>query len=226
MLAQHDHDVIDRGPRGAATERLCALSREQKPVGDLIRFVVAPDGAVVPDLKRKLPGRGVWLTASHDALAQAVKRKLFAKSFKTDVRAGQELIAQTEQLLARGALDALSIAGKAGTVLCGFARVEKALAGENVLALLNASDGAADGIRKVKGLARRREEEKTGEIRMIDAFSSSQLDLALGRSNVVHAALLAGDASSGFLARYERYQRFRTGKAGDPEQAKTRHQDA
>jgi predicted RNA-binding protein YlxR (DUF448 family) len=226
MLAQHDHDVMDRGPKGAASERLCALSREQKPIADLIRFVVAPDGAVVPDLKRKLPGRGVWVTASENALAQAVKRKLFAKSFKRDVRAGDELVGQTERLLARSALDALSIAGKAGQVSCGFARVEKALAEENVAALLHASDGAADGTRKLNGLLRRREGEKPAEIRTIDAFSSSQLDLALGRSNVVHAALLAGDASSGFLARYERYQRFRTGKAGDPEQVKTRRQDA
>jgi predicted RNA-binding protein YlxR (DUF448 family) len=226
MLAQHDHDVTDRGPKGPASERLCAVSREQKPVGDLIRFVVAPDGAVVADLKRKLPGRGVWITGSRDALAQAVKRKLFAKSFRQDVRAGDDLVTQTGRLLERHALDSLSIAGKAGLVPSGFARVEKALTGEDVLALIHASDGAADGIRKLNGLLRRREAEKPAEIRTIDVFSSSQLDLALGRSNVVHAALLAGDASNGFLARYERYQRFRTGKAGDPEQANARRQDA
>ncbi len=226
MLAQQDIDVIDRGPKGAAAERFCALSREVKPVGELIRFVVGPDGSIVPDVKRKLPGRGLWLTADQDTLAQAVKRNLFAKNFKKEVRAGEDLVAQTEKLLERSVLDALAIAGKAGQVLSGFTRVEAALGSEKVTAILHARDGAADGIRKIDALVRRREEENPREITKIGAFASSQLDLALGRSNVVHAALLAGDASSGFLARYQRYERFRTGKAGNPGQAKTRHQDA
>jgi predicted RNA-binding protein YlxR (DUF448 family) len=226
MLAQQDIDVIDRGPKGAAPERFCALSREVKPVDDLIRFVIAPDGAVVPDLKRKLPGRGMWVTASHDALAQAVKRNLFAKSFKKEVRADGDLVAQTERLLERSVLDALAIAGKASQVLSGFTRVEAALGSETVVAVLHARDGAPDGIRKVNALVRRREEENPREIVKIGAFTTAQLDLALGRSNVVHAALLAGDASSGFLARYQRYERFRTGIAGNPGQAITRHQDA
>lgn len=226
MLAQPDNDVIDRGPKGAVTERYCALSREVKPVGDLIRFVIGPDGAVVPDLKRKLPGRGLWVTASEDALSQAVKRNVFAKSFKNDVRAGDDLVAQTGRLLERSVLDALAIAGKAGQAIAGFTRVEAALGSDDVVAVLHARDGAADGIRKIDGLVRRREEENPRGIRTIGTFASSQLDLALGRSNVVHAALLAGDASSGFLARYQRYERFRTGKAGNPGQAKTRHQDA
>jgi hypothetical protein len=168
----------------------------------------------------------MWVTASHDALVQAVKRNLFAKGFRKDVRAGGDLVAQTEQLLERSSLDALAIAGKAGQVLCGFTRVEAALGSEKVVAVLHARDGAADGIRKLDAAIRRREDEKPGEIAKIGTFASAQLDLALGRSNVVHAALLAGDASSGFLARYERYQRFRTGTAGHPAQAKTRHQDA
>jgi predicted RNA-binding protein YlxR (DUF448 family) len=226
MLAQLDIDVTDRGPKGGAPERLCVLSREQKPVADLIRFVVAPDGAVVPDIKRKLPGRGVWVTVSQDALAQAVKRRLFAKSFGKDVRAGDELVAQTAALLERSVLDALSIAGKAGQAVCGFTRVEAALGRDRVAALLHASDGAADGTRKLNAILRRSGDENPAATVIIDTFSSSQLDLALGRSNVVHAALLAGDASSGFLARYERYQRFRTGKAGNPNEARTRHQDA
>ncbi len=226
VLAQIDDQVTDRGPKGAATERFCALSREVKPVADLIRFVVAPDGSIVPDLKRKLPGRGVWVTANEAALTQAVKRKVFAKTFKKDVRAGDDLVGQTLTLLERSALDALAIAGKAGQAVSGFTRVEAALGKDDVIAVVHASDGAADGIRKLDNLLRRREEEMSGAIARIDAFSSAQLDLALGRSNVVHAALLAGDASKGFLARYERYERFKTGKAGNPGQVRTRHQDA
>ncbi|HVY00581.1 MAG TPA: RNA-binding protein [Pseudorhodoplanes sp.] len=219
MLARQDDNVIDRGPTGAAAERCCALSREVKPVGELIRFVIGPDGGIVPDVKHKLPGRGVWLTASRDALGRAVKANVFAKSFRKDVRAPDDLVAQTERLLERAALDALAIAGKARQAVCGFARVEAALAGGEAVALLHASDGAADGIRKLNGLLRRRGEQNAGEIAIIDTFSSAQLDLAFGRPNVIHAALLAGDASKGFLARYRRYERFRTGIAGNPGQA-------
>jgi predicted RNA-binding protein YlxR (DUF448 family) len=219
MLARQDNDATDRGPKGAATERCCALSREVKPVADLIRFVIAPDGAVVPDLKRKLPGRGVWVTASHDALAQAVQRNLFAKSFRKEVRAPADLVSQTETLLERAALDALAIAGKAGQAVCGYIRVEAALTGERAVALLHASDGSADGSRKLDGLARRGGQDRPAAIAIIGTFSSAQLDLAFGRSNVIHAALLAGDASTGFLARYRRLERFRTGKAGNPKQA-------
>ena len=87
MLATLDDTALDGGPRkGAATERFCVVEREVRPVEELIRFVVGPDGAVVPDLKRNLPGRGLWVTATHQAVDQAFRRKLFAKGFKRDVR--------------------------------------------------------------------------------------------------------------------------------------------
>ena len=67
-----------------------------RPVADLIRFVIGPDGEAVPDLKRKLPGRGVWVTATQDALADAIKRKVFARGFKRDVRLPRDFVARTE----------------------------------------------------------------------------------------------------------------------------------
>jgi predicted RNA-binding protein YlxR (DUF448 family) len=227
MLARIDEEnATDGGPKGAATERFCVVTREVKPVSELIRFVVAPDGAVVPDLKRKLPGRGLWLSGNRDALGQAIRRNLFARGFKSEVRAGTDLIATTELLLERAALDALAIAGKAGVVLSGFTRVETAMGREKLVAIFHARDGAADGVRKLDAAMRRNTAESADQIERIDTFTSSQLDLALGRPNVVHAALLAGDASKGFLARYARLQRFRTGKAGNPGHDKARHQDA
>ena len=87
MLATLDDNPLDGGPRkGVATERFCVVAREVRPVGELIRFVVGPDGAVVPDIRRNLPGRGLWVTATHQAVDQAFRRKLFAKGFKRDVR--------------------------------------------------------------------------------------------------------------------------------------------
>src|SRR5256885_8893254 len=118
MLAKADTDDADHGPREGrrGTERLCALTREVKPTDELIRFVAAPDGTIVPDLKRRLPGRGVWITASRAIVDEAVKRNVFARSLKRDVRATSELGARVERQLESAALDALGIAHKAGRV--------------------------------------------------------------------------------------------------------------
>jgi predicted RNA-binding protein YlxR (DUF448 family) len=210
MLARTNDLEFDTGPgsRRAGTDRYCAVTRSVKPVTDMIRFVAGPDG-VVPDLKRKLPGRGVWVTASRTALSDAIRRKVFARPFGQEVRVPAELVALTEQLLERAALDALAIAGKARLVVSGFSKVEAALTAENVVALIHAADAAPDGVRKLTGAALRRMDEAGIGMSVIQAFKSAQLDLALGRSNVVHAALLAGRASATFLARSALLARFR-----------------
>src|SRR2546423_3763140 len=213
MLARADIDT-DHGPREGrrGTERLCALTREVRPLDELIRFVAAPDGTIVPDLKRRLPGRGVWVTANRAAVDEAAKRNVFARSLKREVRAISELGARVERQLESAALDALGIAHKAGRVAIGFGRTETALAGvPPVVAILNATDGTPDGARKIAAAAAKRQTvENPGEIPIISVFTSTQLDLALGRSNVIHAALLAGPASNGFLARCQSLERFRT----------------
>ncbi len=206
---------LDRGTASVASgmERHCALTRALKPVAELIRFVVGPAGNVVPDVKRKLPGRGLWITASRAAVEEAVKRNVFARGFKRPVTAGPQLAEETERLLLRAALDALAIAGKAGLVLAGFAKVEGALAREDIAALIHAADASADGIRKLEGkldaALQRKTPEKSSEIAIVDLFTGGQLDLALNRPNVVHAALLAGPGAATFLARAARLKRFR-----------------
>jgi uncharacterized protein len=220
MLAQakeqsHDHG-LDSGPRRGApgTERFCAVAGKVKPASAMIRFVLGPDGKPVPDLRRRLPGRGVWITATREALAQAVKRKVFARAFKRDVGPVADLVAATEQLLERAALDALAVAHKAGKVAIGFARVERVLAGDPVVGLIDAAGAAPDGSRKLAATARRRFGEGA-ELPLVAAFTSAQLDLALGRSNVVHAALLAGPESETFLARLKRLDYFRSNTADE-----------
>ena len=213
MLASADIEDTDRGPRQgrSGTERLCAATRVVRPIGELIRFVVAPDGAIVPDLKRRLPGRGVWVTAARNVLDEAVRRNVFARSFKREVRAAADLGPEVERQLENAALDALAMVHKAGRAAIGFAKTESALAASPVVAVLTASDGSPDGARKIAAAAARRQsDENTREIPVIAAFTSAQLDLAFGRSNVIHAALLAGPASNGFLARCQSLDRFRT----------------
>src|SRR5450631_2734369 len=142
---------LDRGTISVAkgTERSCALTRDLKPVSAMIRFVVGPAGEAVPDIKRKLPGRGIWITSTRAAIEEAVKRNVFARGFKRDVRVAGDLAAEVERLLQRAALDALAIAAKAGAVVGGFAKVEAALGRDDILALIHASDGSALGKRKL-----------------------------------------------------------------------------
>ena len=211
MLAIVDGE-LDNGPRTkSATMRMCAVSREVRPVDELIRFVLSPQGEVVPDLKRKLPGRGLWITASRARVAEAVRRNQFSRGFKRDVRAAQTLASDTEKLLVRGAIEALAMAAKAGQVVSGFAKVEEALAGGQATALIHASDGAADGIRKLDAIVRQRGENhgESPAFPVVTALTSAELDLALGRANVVHAALLAGPAGKTFLSRSQILVRYR-----------------
>ena len=204
---------LDNGPRTdrSATMRMCAVTRQVRPIGDLIRFVVAPSGGVIPDLKRKLPGRGLWVSASRQAVAEAVRRNQFSKGFKRELRVSPTLATDTEALLVRGAIDALAMAAKAGQVISGFGKVEDALKSRQARALIHASDGAADGIRKLDAIVRQNPgiNDESGPFPVVTALTSEQLDLALGRSNVIHAALLAGPASKTFLSRSHILVRYR-----------------
>ena len=218
MLAIADPD-LDDGPRTnrSATTRMCAVSRAVLPIDELIRFVVSPQSEVIPDLKRKLPGRGLWVSASRQAVAEAVRRNQFSKGFKREVRAAPTLAADTEALLVRSLIEALAMAAKAGQVVSGFGKVEDALkprqVQDTIKALIHASDGAADGIRKLDAVARQNagNNDESREFPVVTALTSEQLDLALGRSNVIHAALLAGPASKTFLSRSQTLVRYRDG---------------
>jgi uncharacterized protein len=213
MLALADPADLDNGPRTnrSGTMRMCAVSREVRPIDELIRFVVAPSGEVIADLKRKLPGRGLWVSASHKAVAEAARRNQFGKGFKRDVRVSPTLASDTETLLVRGAIEALAMAAKAGQVVAGFAKVEGALEARQAVALIHAADGAADGIRKLDAIARQNpgKSSESPEFPVVDVLTSEQLDLALGRSNVIHAALLAGSAGKTFLSRSQILVRYR-----------------
>ncbi len=194
-------------------ERTCIVTRQTKPVDQLLRFVQAPDGTVVPDLRRRLPGRGVWVTATRDAVATAERKRLFARGFKSDARVESGLADRVEKLLVDAALAGLSMARKAGCVVTGFTKVEAAIARDKVVAIIEAADGAEDGVRKIAAALRRRF-GGAETVRVICAFTSQQMDLALGRTNVIHAALLEGRASDGFLTRARSLAQFRDSAAG------------
>ena len=189
-------------------ERTCIVTREARPPRELIRFVLGPERQVVPDLKQKLPGRGVWVTGRADAVAEAVRRRLFTRAFKAEVRVSPDLAAEIAHALRRDLRQALSLANKAGAVVAGFAKVEAAITGGDVAAVVHASEAAEDGRRKLSAALRKRFGETISAIPAIDDLSGEELDLALGRSHVIHACLVAGAGSEGFLARWRRFRSY------------------
>jgi len=191
-------------------ERTCIVTRAKGLPEDMIRFVVGPGAIVVPDIRRKLPGRGVWVTAQAGHVAEAVKRQAFSRGFKTKVVASESLAAEIEALLTKDCLQALSLASKAGQVVSGFAKVEEAIASGAIAGLVHAADCGADGMRKLAQSLRRRYGDERAKPR-VDLFRSGQLDLALGRANVIHAALIEGAASEGFLGRCRKLTLYRSG---------------
>ncbi len=169
-----------------------------------MRFVCAPDGAVVPDLRHKLPGRGVWITADAATVAKAVKRKAFARGFKAEVRVADTLAADVADLMRRDCLNSLSLAKKAGQVVAGFAKIEAAVRDGSVAGLINASDGATDGTRKLRQVLRR----ASVDVPEINLFTEAQLSLALGGANVVHAALARGTLTANFMSQCRRLELY------------------
>ncbi len=218
MLAIADPNDLDNGPRTKpGVERMCAVTRQVSHIDHLIRFVVSPSGEVIPDLKRKLPGRGLWVSLSHATVTDAARRGVFAKSFKRELKVSKTLADDTNALMVRGLTEALAMTAKAGQVVSGFAKVEAAIESQQAIAVIHATDGADDGIRKLNAKidsVARRNTANSADFPVVSVLTTDELDLALGRANVVHAALLAGPASKTFLARCQMLIRYRM-TAGD-----------
>jgi len=167
----------------------------------MIRFVLGPDGAVVPDLAEKLPGRGVWVTATRAALDKAVEKRLFSRGLKTKVEAPEDLSDRVADLLTRRLTDSVGLARKAGAAVCGYERVRETLMGGRRVALLfAASDGAEGGKSKLRGLA--------DDAKICAVLGSVELGLAFGRETVIHAALLEGGVTKRVLREAARLEGF------------------
>ena len=195
-------------------ERTCIVTRTRAEPDGLIRFVVGPDVAVVPDLKRKLPGRGCWVTADRAHVDKAVAKKLFARALKTEVKVPAELGALVDTLLAKNALGALGLARKAGAVALGAAKVEATVRSGKALAVVHAVEASADGVRKIDQARRATEALGGPEIAAYKLFAEDELSLAFGGTNVIHAALLASDAGQSALRRLIALDRYRGGSHG------------
>ena len=187
-------------------ERRDIVSGEVMPDARLIRFAVGPDDAVVPDVAARLPGRGLWVAASKAAIATAVEKKLFAKAAKANVAAAPDLAARTEAALVARMVGDLGLARRSGALVLGFDNVLRALEGPKPpKALIEAFDGAKDGKRKLYAAAHRLELECV----VIETLTSAELGLALGRENVIHAAVQPGGLAERLIFDAQRLEGFR-----------------
>ena len=196
--------------RREETIRMCALTRAERPVAELIRFVLGPDGVLVPDTEAKAEGRGVWISLSRDAVAEAVKKKVFARSLKTEVRVPDDLPGLTQLRLEQRYLGALGMARKAGQLTFGATKVQGLIRAGDLIALITATDAADDGRSKMVGplkalhYAAEEEEIEGFEVPHFELLSSEQMGLALGLENVIHAALTRGAAAQAAVEKARR----------------------
>jgi uncharacterized protein len=201
-------DSVRNEDEETGPNRTCVATRNVLPVDDLIRFVLDPAGVLTPDLKGKLPGRGVWVSNARSFLDDAIRRKCFARSLKKPAIVPVDLPGLVERLLVSDVRQSFAMTNKAGLVITGFSKVESAIEHRKVMAILSASDGAADGKRKlIQAITRTYGDPEA--IPLVSPLSCDEMDLALGRENAIHAALLAGSASDALLNKCNRLSKFR-----------------
>jgi predicted RNA-binding protein YlxR (DUF448 family) len=189
----------------AARQRRDIVSGEVMPEARLVRFVAAPDGQVVPDLDRRLPGRGLWVEATREAVEAAARKGLFSRAAKARLAAPADLADQVEKLMAKRCLDRLGLARKAGALTWGLDKASGAVAAGKAAWMIEASDGAADGRRKLLQVARR----QTPPPRLCGAFTGEELGLATGLGHVIHLVFLAGRWAERWTEDFGRLAGFR-----------------
>ena len=197
-------------------DRMCIVTRESGPAETLIRFVAGPDGTVVPDLKRSLPGRGCSVKASRALVDKAVQKQLFARALKSDVKALPELGAQVDRLLASQLAGMMNMARKAGQFVSGTMKVDNAVRSGAAVAVFHATDAAPDGVRKISQ-ARKAWMLTMDELEEIPAFqllSFEEMQELMGDNAFIHAVALAGQAGEGVVKRAKLLETYRGGNAG------------
>lgn len=209
MQAMHRAEPVnepsDAAPPSDAAMRRCLATGAVRPKAEMLRFVAGPEGTVVPDILERLPGRGLWLTASRDIVAAASSKRLFAKAARTAIAAPVDLADQVEALLARRCRDLLGLARRAGQATAGYEKVRAWIQSGKAGVLLGASDGAEDGRRKLSALGR--------GLPVISVLRGDELAAGLGRETAVHAAVKGGKLADTLRRDAARLAGFRTASA-------------
>lgn len=192
--------------RGQDPERRCIVTRRSGPRSGLVRFVVSPSGDVVPDVAERLPGRGLWITACSDIVARACAENSFAKALRRSVRVPADMPARLSGLMDRHCMALISLARRSGVAVSGFERVMAMVRSGEAGMLLEASDGARDGRRRVLSAAR--------TVRAVSLWTAGELGAPFGRERVVHAAVGVGGACDRLAREVSRLETLRGGCRG------------
>ncbi|MCJ9674599.1 RNA-binding protein [Neorhizobium galegae] len=219
MPLANEPDHNDDGPVDddlgeiVVNDRTCIVTREAGSPETLIRFVAGPNGQVVPDLKRQLPGRGCWIKAERSLVDRAVQKKLFARALKAEAKADADLGALVDRLLAADLVGMMNMARKASQFVTGATKVDAAVRSGAALAVFHAADAAADGVRKIDQARKAwKLGSNTGEdIPSFSLFTSAELDEVMGQNAFIHACALAGQAGEGVVKRANLLEQYRMG---------------
>lgn len=211
MAKRQQRSMLDDTEQGSGVgpERLCAVTRESRDSSELIRFVLSPEGIVVPDLDRRLPGRGVWIGCDRKLVEKAISTQAFSKSLKTKAEAPKDLADLVDALILKRVAGTLSLANKAGLAVAGFEKVFAALEKGPVRVILHGADAAADGCSKIDRKYKAIQADRGQPAAIVNVLTIAQMSLAIGRGSVVHAALIPGGLSDRFLEEAERLTRYR-----------------
>ncbi|MCQ2005845.1 RNA-binding protein [Rhizobium sp. NRK18] len=222
-LSDKDSDELD----GAVNGRMCIVTRESGSADELIRFVAAPDGSVVPDLKRKLPGRGCWVKAERALVDKAVAKGLFSRALKTKSNVDPALGAEVDRLLVEQLAGMMNMARKAGQFVTGASKVDVAIRSGQAIAVFHSADAAADGVRKLDQ-ARKAWHlgmETESEIPAFLLLSTEEMDRLMGQNAFIHACALAGQAGEGVVKRANMLTRYRDGGPNMTKGGKNRNEE-
>jgi predicted RNA-binding protein YlxR (DUF448 family) len=188
--------------RDSGPERKCIATGEVRPKSALLRFVVGPEDTLYPDLAGKLPGRGIWVTATRPALETAIKKNMFHRAARTQLRVPETLVQDIEHQLARRVVDLISLSRKSGQAVSGYEKVKDTLSKESAEVLLQAEDGSSRGKSKLST-------PHYGHY--IGWLTADELGMAFGRQTVIHAALGAGGLTQRVVEEAQRLKGFRIG---------------
>lgn len=184
----------------AEEERKCIVSGAVMAKEELLRFTVTPDNRVIPDFKKKLPGKGIWVKNSKQVLTTAVAKNLFSKAYKKNVKADAGLVEVVEELLSKRGLDSISLARKAGVLLTGLDKVSEAIKKGKVAFVLEAKDAGSDGYNRIALLAK--------ELEIFRTYNVEELDKALDKVNTVHVAFLKSPMAKSVYNEFSRFESF------------------
>lgn len=184
----------------AEETRKCIVSGEVLPKENMLRFTVTPDNTVVPDFKKKLPGKGIWVKNSKTSLQVAIAKNLFSKAAKKSVKVDAGLADMVEKLLKKHGLETISLARKAGVLLTGFEKVSDAVKKNKAAFVLEAKNAGADGHNRIMLLAK--------NLKVFHTYEIEELDKALDKVNTVHVAFLQSEMAKAVHNEFSRLEDF------------------